>query len=274
MEGGADSELGHGHALDRGRLKYKRVLLKLSGEALMGTQSFGIAPEVVSGLANELARALRAGCQLGLVIGGGNIFRGVAGSRLGMDRVRADHIGMLATVMNSLALQDALMQQGIDARVLSALEIEGVCEPCIRKRALKHLERGRIVIFAAGTGNPFFTTDTAAALRALEIGAECLFKATKVNGVYDKDPAVHKDAQRFSRLTYHEVIERDLRVMDHAAISLAMDAGLPVFVFDMRETGNILKALEGHESIGTLVTDEWKRWRKEHYETSCSRRSV
>ncbi len=252
MEGGAEGEFGHGHVLNE--IKYKRVLLKLSGEALMGTQSFGISPEVVTKIARELARAAKAGVQTGIVIGGGNIFRGVAGSRHGMDRVRADHIGMLATVMNALAMQDALVSLGLDARVLSALEIEGVCEPFIRKRAIKHLEKGRPVIFAAGTGNPFFTTDTAAALRALEINAQCLFKGTKVDGIYDKDPALHPDAVRFQRLTYHEVIAKDLRVMDHAAISLAMDAGLPVFVFDMTHERNILKALSGDESIGTLVT--------------------
>ncbi len=256
MEGGAEGEVGHGHVLKRDCVKYKRVLLKLSGEALMGSQSFGISPEVVTKIAQELAQAVRAGVEMGIVIGGGNIFRGVAGSRHGMDRVRADHIGMLATVMNALAMQDALVSLGIDARVLSALDIEGVCEPCIRKRALKHLEKGRPVLFAAGTGNPFFTTDTAAALRALEIGAQCLFKGTKVDGVYDKDPSVHKDAVKFQRLTYHDVIEKDLRVMDHAAISLAMDAGLPVFVFNMTQEGNILRALGGDESIGSLVTTQ------------------
>ena len=256
MEGGADAEPGQGHVLATGRFEYKRVLLKLSGEALMGEQSFGISPEVVSGIAKELVLALNRGCELGIVIGGGNIFRGVAGSRSGMDRVRADHVGMLATIMNALALQDAFMQQGVDARVVSALAIEGVCEPCVRDRVLKHLARGRIVIFSAGTGNPFFSTDTAAALRALEIGAECLMKATKVDGVYDKDPALHEDARKLSRLTYHEVMERDLRVMDHAAISLAMDAGLPVFVFSMMQEGNILKALEGDVSIGSLVTTQ------------------
>ena len=254
MDADSPGEVGHGHARSRGSLRYQRVLLKLSGEALMGDQSFGISPSVVSRIADELASAVEAGVELGIVIGGGNIFRGVAGSKLGMDRVSADHIGMLATVMNSLALQDFLLSRGIETRVLSAVEIKGVCEPCIRKRALKHLEKGRIVIFASGTGNPFFTTDTAAALRALEIGAQCLFKATKVDGIYDRDPALHEDATRFQRLTYHEVIERDLRVMDHAAISLALDAGLPVFVFNMTTPGNIMRALEGDEDIGSLVT--------------------
>ncbi len=231
---------------------YGRVLLKLSGEALLGDTPYGISPEVIDDLAAEIKKVTEMNIQLGLVVGGGNIFRGVAGSAKGMDRAVADQMGMLATVMNALALQDSLMRQGVETRVLSAIELGRMAEHFVRARALKHLSRGRVVIFAAGTGNPFFTTDTAAALRALEINAEALLKATKVNGVYDKDPEKHEDAIRFDELTYQEVLEKDLRVMDAAAISLARDAGLPVVVFNMQVPGNIEKVLAG-EKIGTTV---------------------
>ncbi len=233
-------------------LKYRRVLLKLSGEALLGDAPYGISPEVMDSLAAQIKGVHDLGVELGLVVGGGNIFRGVAGSAKGMDRAAADQMGMLATVMNSLALQDALLRQGVEARVLSAIELGRMAEHFVRGRALKHLSSGRVVIFAAGTGNPFFTTDTAAALRALEIKAEALFKATKVDGVYDKDPVKHPDAVKYDDLTYQEVLERDLRVMDAAAISLARDAGLPVVVFNMQVPGNIEKVLAG-EKIGTTV---------------------
>lgn len=255
MEGGVEGDIWHGHALEKNQLKFKRVLLKLSGEALMGEHSFGISPEVIVRISKEIVDAVRVGAEIGIVVGGGNIFRGVAGSKLGMDRVRADHIGMLATVMNALALQDALLSLGVETRVLSAIDIGNVCEPFVRKRALKHLDKGRVVIFAAGTGNPFFTTDTAAALRALEINAHCLLKGTKVDGVYDRDPEKYPNAKKFDRLTYHEVIEKGLRVMDHAAISLAMDAKLPVLVFSIKEHGNICRALSG-KANATLVTME------------------
>lgn len=232
--------------------RYRRILLKLSGEALMGEASFGISPEVMFALAKEIAGVHELGVKIGIVIGGGNIFRGVAGAAKGLDRTRADYMGMLATVINALALQDALEFHQVPARVLSALEMRAVAEPYIRGRAMRHLEKGRVVIFAAGTGNPFFTTDTAAALRALEIKAEVLFKATKVDGVYSADPVKNPSAQKFDFLTYDEVLERSLRVMDATAISLAKEYGLPVLVFSMQEPGNILKAVCG-ERVGTLV---------------------
>ncbi len=233
-------------------LVYRRVLLKLSGEALLGDAPYGISPEVIDDLAGQIRKVHDTGVELGLVVGGGNIFRGVAGSARGMDRAAADQMGMLATVMNALALQDSLMRQGVEARVLSAIELGRMAEHFVRARALKHLAAGRVVIFAAGTGNPFFTTDTAAALRALEINAEALLKATKVDGVYDKDPVKHADAVKFHELTYREVLEKDLKVMDAAAIALARDAGLPVIVFNMQVPGNIEKVLAG-EKIGTTV---------------------
>ncbi len=231
---------------------YRRVLLKLSGEALLGDAPYGISTEVMDDLAAQIRDVHALGVELGLVVGGGNIFRGVAGSAKGMDRASADQMGMLATVMNALALQDALTRKGVEARVLSAIELGRMAEHFVRGRALKHLAAGRVVIFAAGTGNPFFTTDTAAALRALEINAQALFKATKVDGVYDKDPAQYPDAHKFDELTYQEVLEKDLRVMDAAAIALARDAGLPVVVFNMQKPGNIEKVLAG-EKIGTTV---------------------
>ncbi len=232
--------------------RYRRILLKLSGEALMGTTSFGISPEVLFTLAKEIANVHALGVEIGIVIGGGNIFRGVAGAAKGLDRARADYMGMLATVINALALQDALEFHKVPARVLSALEIRAVAEPYIRARAIRHLEKGRAVIFAAGTGNPFFTTDTAAALRALEIKAEILFKATKVDGVYTADPIKDPTAQKFDFLTYDEVLERGLKVMDATAISLAKEYNLPVLVFSMQQPGNILKAICGQQ-VGTLV---------------------
>ncbi len=232
---------------------FKRVLLKISGEALMGNEPFGISMPVINSLAKELVEVHKAGVQMGLVVGGGNIFRGVAGATQGMDRAAADQMGMLATVINGLALQEALKNNGADACVLSAIEVGKMVEPFIRARALSHLEKGRVVIFVAGTGNPFFTTDTAAALRALEIKADVLMKATSVDGVYDKDPKKFSDAVKFDRLTYDQVLEKNLKVMDAAAIALARDAKLPILVFSMKEPDNIAKAISG-EPIGTLVT--------------------
>ena len=235
--------------------RFKRILLKLSGEALMGAAGFGIDPTTLERIASEVAEVRALGVEVAVVIGGGNIFRGLAASAHGMDRASADYMGMLATVMNSLALQDALERHGVNTRVLSAIEMQELCEPYIRRRAMRHLEKGRVVIFAAGTGNPYFTTDTAASLRAMEIHADILLKATKVDGVYDKDPNKHKDAQRFHRLTYIEVLQRNLQVMDSTAISLCRDNKLGIVVFDMRSRGNIRRVVMG-ESIGTLVSDE------------------
>ncbi|TPV94400.1 MAG: UMP kinase [Myxococcales bacterium FL481] len=233
---------------------YKRVLIKLSGEALQGRQGFGIDPEVLKSLADELKQTVELGIETAVVIGGGNIFRGLSASKTGMDRATADYMGMLATVMNSIALQDALEQLGVFTRVLSAIDMKEVAEPYIRRRARRHLEKGRVVIFGAGTGNPFFTTDTAASLRAAEIGADVLLKATKVDGIYDKDPVRHADAVRYDRLTYHEVLTRDLAVMDATAISLCRENDLPIIVFDMLKQGNIKRVLCG-EPLGTIVTN-------------------
>jgi len=237
-----------------GSLRYRRVLLKLSGEALMGTSTFGIDPEVVRVLSDELASVHALGVQLALVVGGGNIFRGVRAASIGMDRVSGDHMGMLATLINSLALQDQLEQRGIQTRVLSALEIRQVAEPFIRRRAIRHLEKGRIIILAAGTGNPYFTTDSAAALRAMEVKAEVLLKATKVDGIYDADPNVNPKATRYPRIAYREVLERGLKVMDATAISLCMDNKLPIVVFDIRQDGNIRRVIQG-EPIGSVVAE-------------------
>lgn len=234
------------------QLAYRRVLLKLSGEALMGDEDYGIDPKVLIRLAKEVIEASEAGIQIALVIGGGNIFRGAGLAANGMDRVTGDHMGMLATVINALAMQDALEKLGGKARVMSALKVNDVCEDYIRRRAIRHLEKGRLVIFAAGTGNPFFTTDSGAALRAIEIGADLLLKATKVDGVYDKDPKKHADAIRLDTLTYDEVISRNLQVMDTAAFALCRDARLPLRIFDMAEPGVLLRILRG-EQIGTLV---------------------
>ena len=232
--------------------RFKRVLLKLSGEALMGEAGYGIDPAVLDDLAVQIRTAREAGVEIAIVVGGGNIFRGVAGSAKGMDRAQADYMGMLATVMNALAIQDHLEKAGVFTRVMSAIEMQSVAEPYIRRRAMRHLEKGRVVIFAAGTGNPYFTTDTTAALRALEIGADCIMKATKVDGVFDLDPAVHPEAVRFDELTYMDVIRKELKVMDTTAISLAMDNGLPIIVFNINTDGNIVRALAG-EKVGTIV---------------------
>jgi uridylate kinase len=232
---------------------YRRVLLKLSGEALMGAGSYGIDPETLHTIADEIKSVHTMGVEMALVIGGGNIFRGVAAStRHGMDRASADYMGMLGTVMNALAMQEALERIGLNTRVLSAITMQELCEPYIRRRAMRHLEKGRVVIFAAGTGNPYFTTDTAAALRAMEIHAEVLLKATKVDGIYDKDPKKHPDAVRFTRLTYLEVLQRDLQVMDSTAIAMCRDNKLPLVVFNLQKPGNIRRVIAG-ESIGTRV---------------------
>jgi uridylate kinase len=230
---------------------YKRVLLKLSGEALMGGQGYGIDPQVVQFLANEI-KEIVGGIQLSLVIGGGNIFRGVAASAQGMDRVAGDQMGMLATLINAVALQDALEKTGIDTRLLSAIEVRMIAEPFIRRRAMRHLEKGRVVIFAAGTGNPYFSTDTAAALRAMEVHAEIILKATKVDGIYDRDPAKFPEAVKFEELTYMDVLSRHLQVMDSTAISLCMDNNMPIIVFSLKEKGNIKRIIYG-EKIGSLV---------------------
>ena len=237
-----------------GGLRYRRILLKLSGEALMGSASFGIDPDVVRILSDELASVHGLGVELALVVGGGNIFRGVKAASAGMDRVSGDHMGMLATLINSLALQDQLEQRGLQTRVLSAIEIRQVAEPFIRRRAIRHLEKGRVIILAAGTGNPYFTTDSAAALRAMEVKAEVLLKATKVDGIYSADPVSNPDATKFPRITYREVLERNLKVMDATAISLCMDNKLPIVVFNIRQDGNIRRVIHG-EPIGTVVSE-------------------
>lgn len=231
---------------------YKRILLKLSGEALAGTQGTGINTAVISQIAEDVKAAHDTGVQIGLVIGGGNIFRGVAASAQGMDRASSDYMGMLATCINALALQDALEKAGVPTRVQSAIEMAEIAEPYIRRKAIRHLEKGRIVIFGAGTGNPYFTTDTAASLRAMEINAEVLMKATKVDGIYDKDPKKHADAKKYDTISYIEVLKQGLQVMDSTAISLCMDNKLPIMTFDLAKSGNILKAVIG-ENIGTLV---------------------
>jgi uridylate kinase len=237
------------------KAKYGRILLKLSGEALAGKQGYGIDPEVIADIASEVRDVVQLGVQVALVIGGGNIFRGVAAASRGMDRASADYMGMLATVMNSLALQDALEQLEVKTRVQSAIEMQEVAEPYIRRRAVRHLEKGRVVIFAAGTGNPYFTTDTAASLRAMEIGAEIILKATKVDGVYNADPLKHKDAVKYSTLTYLDVLKMGLQVMDATATSLCMDNNLPIVVFDLTRRGNIKRVVLG-EPIGTIVKGE------------------
>ena len=232
--------------------RFERILLKLSGEALMGDQEFGISPDMLRYVSAEVRSIVDLGVQMAIVVGGGNIFRGVAASSYGMDRASADHMGMLATVINSIALQDALEDNGIQTRVQSAINMYEVAEPYIMRRAIRHLEKGRVVIFAAGTGNPYFTTDTAAVLRAQEIHAQVLMKATKVDGLYDSDPVANADAKFISRISYMEVLERQLHVMDMTAISLAMDNKLPLMVFDLKGQGNIRKAVCG-EQIGTMI---------------------
>ena len=233
-------------------LRYRRVLLKLSGEAFAGRQSYGIDPEVVHHFAEQLKEVHELGCELAVVIGGGNIYRGLSGTRAGVDRVTGDYMGMLATLINALALQDALEKLGVHTRVMSAIETRQVAEPYIRRRATRHLEKRRVVIFGGGTGNPYFTTDTAAGLRAMEIGAEVIFKATKVDGVFDADPKESPHAKRYGTLTYIEVLNRNLKVMDATAISLCMDNKLPILVFNLLQDGNILRAVRG-ETLGTLV---------------------
>jgi len=235
-----------------GEYLYKRVLLKLSGEALMGDAGYGIDPLVLASLARQVDVVRAGGVEVAIVVGGGNIFRGLAAASKGMDRAQADYIGMLATVMNSLALQEALERAGVFTRVMSAIDMQDVAEPYIRRRAIRHLEKGRVVIFAAGTGNPYFTTDTTAALRALEIGADCIMKATKVDGVYDSDPKSNPGAVKFDELQYIEVLNLGLQVMDSTAISLAMDNDLPIIVFNMEREGNIQRVLLG-EPVGTIV---------------------
>jgi uridylate kinase len=232
---------------------YKRVLLKLSGEALMGSQNYGIDPAVATQIALDIADIQQTGVETAIVIGGGNIFRGVAASARGMDRATADYMGMLATVINALALQDALEQQGVVTRVVTAIEMRAVAEPFIRRRAIRHLEKGRVVVFGAGTGNPYFSTDTAAALRAMEIKADVILKATKVDGIYDADPMVKPTATRFDRISYQQVLEQGLKVMDATAISLCMDNRLPIVVFNLTTPGNIKRAISG-EAVGSLVT--------------------
>ncbi len=235
-----------------GTLRYRRVLLKLSGEALLGNEPYGIDAQVLERIAAEVKEVRDLGCELAIVIGGGNIFRGMMGSARGMDRATADYMGMLATVINALALQDALERLGAKTRVMSAIAMQQVAEPYIRRRAVRHLEKGRVVIFAAGTGNPFFTTDTAASLRAVEIGAHIILKATTVDGVYDMDPKLHPEAKKFTQVSYIECLQRNLKVMDSTAISLCMDNRLPILVFDLRAAGNIKRAVLG-EAIGTIV---------------------
>jgi uridylate kinase len=232
---------------------YKRILLKLSGEALMGEEPFGIDPAVTSQIATEISEIQQIGVQTAIVIGGGNLFRGLAASAKGMDRATGDYMGMLATVINALALQDALEHQGVLTRVASAIEMRAVAEPFIRRRAVRHLEKGRVVIFAAGTGNPYFTTDTAASLRAMEMKADVLLKATKVDGIYTADPMTDPDAEKYDRISYLQVLERGLKVMDATAISLCMDNKLPIVVFNLRTAGNMRRVVMG-EPVGTTVT--------------------
>lgn len=232
---------------------YKRILLKLSGEALMGRGEFGISPEVMTGLAHEIKAVIDSGVQVALVVGGGNIFRGEGLARAGMDRVTGDHMGMLATVINALALQDAIERVGLPVRVQSALRINQVCEDYIRRRAVRHLEKGRVVIFSAGTGNPFFTTDSAAALRAVEINADLLLKATKVDGIYTADPMKHADAVKYQELTYDEALAKRLGVMDQTAMVLCRDHGIKLCVYDMDRAGALQAIVNGDESIGTRV---------------------
>ena len=233
-------------------MSYQRVLLKLSGEALMGNLGYGIDPAVVAEIAQEVADVVNSGVQVAIVVGGGNIFRGMKASAAGMDRATADYIGMIATVMNAMTLQDALERIGIANRLQTAISMQEVAEPYIRRRAIRHLEKGRVVIFGAGSGNPFFTTDTTAALRAAEIEAEIIFKATKVDGIYDSDPKENSDARRYQSLTYNHVLANELRVMDSTAIALCKENDIPILVFDLSVSGNIMRATKG-ETVGTIV---------------------
>ena len=232
--------------------RYKRILLKISGEILTGEKGFGIDPEIIRQIAQEIKEVVSLGVEVAIVIGGGNIFRGVAASSKGMDRATADYMGMLATVLNGLALQDALEKMEVHTRVQTAIEMREVAEPYIRRKAMRHLEKGRVVIFAAGTGNPFFTTDTTASLRAMEIGAEVILKATKVDGIYDEDPVLHPEAHKYEELTYLDVLKNQLKVMDATAISLCMDNNIPIIVFSLKERGNVQRVVLG-EKVGTEV---------------------
>jgi uridylate kinase len=234
------------------KMKYKRILLKLSGEALMGNRSYGIDNDRLKEYAAEIRKVVDLGCEVAIVIGGGNIFRGLAGAAKGMDRVQGDYMGMLATVINGMALQGALEDAGIHTRLQSAIEMDKVAEPFIKRKATRHLEKGRVVIFGAGTGNPYFTTDTAATLRAIEIGAEVILKGTRVDGIYDSDPEKNADAIKYNSLTFDEVFEKGLKVMDMTAFTLSHENKLPIIVFDMNQDGNLLKIVKG-ENIGTLV---------------------
>jgi len=237
---------------------YRRILLKLSGEALLGSLDYGVDPDVLQRIAREIAQVVERGVQVGVVIGGGNIFRGAGLAAAGMDRVTADHMGMLATVMNSLAMQDALERHGVYARVMSALQIHDVCEDYIRRRAIRHLEKGRVVLLAAGTGNPFFTTDTAASLRAIEIGADVLLKATKVDGIYSADPVAVPDAVRYDGLSFDQVLAEDLKVMDATAIVMCRENDLPLIVFSINNPGDLVRIVDG-ESLGTSVANRLSR---------------
>jgi len=234
-------------------MKYRRILLKLSGEALMGSKAYGIDPETISRYAHEIKTVVDTGAQVGIVIGGGNIFRGLQGAEGGMDRVQADHMGMLATVINGLALQSSLERIGVQTRLQSAIEMDKICEPFIRRRAVRHLEKGRVVIFSAGTGNPYFTTDTGATLRAIEIQAEVILKGTRVDGIYTADPEKDSTATRFESISYTEVYERGLNVMDLTAFTLSQENNLPIVVFDMNKQGNLLRVVKG-DKVGTLVS--------------------
>lgn len=236
-----------------GNYKYKRVLLKLSGEALQGEQGYGIDPKVISEIASQIAEIVDGGIELAITVGGGNIFRGLAGAASGMDRAQADYIGMLATIMNALALQEGLERAGVFTRVQSAISMQEVAEPYIRRKAVRHLEKGRVVIFAGGTGNPYFTTDTTAALRACEINAEAILKATQVDGIYDSDPRTNPDAAKFDEISYMEVLSRELHVMDSTATTLCMDNDIPIIVFNLHKPGNIDRVLKG-EHVGTTVS--------------------
>ena len=238
--------------------RYRRVLLKLSGEALMGELQYGIDPDVVREIARQVAEGHDAGIEVAIVVGGGNIFRGLAASAKGMDRATGDYMGMLATVMNGLAIQDALEQAGCPTRVMSAIAMDEVCEPYIRRRAVRHLEKGRVVVMVAGTGNPYFTTDTAATLRAVEVGAQVILKASRVDGVYDADPETNPDAQRYNQIGYTELLSNRLEALDATAVSLAMDNEMPIVVFDMTVAGNVVRAVRG-EPIGTLSAGEVTR---------------
>jgi uridylate kinase len=242
-----------GSATERNGLRYQRILLKLSGEALLGDRTYGVDPSFCAFIAGQVAEVHRLGVQVGIVVGGGNIFRGLAASARGMDRATADYIGMLATVMNGLALQDALEHVGIPTRVMSAIAMNEVAEPYIRRRAVRHLEKGRVTIFVAGTGNPYFTTDTAAALRAVEIDAQVLLKATKVDGVYDADPLTHPTAKRYAQLQYADLLRDQLKVLDATAVSLCMENDLPIVVFDLNKPDNITRVAVG-EPVGTLIS--------------------